>query len=184
MVKNVIDLIEFSVKLKNIPRSGWLKRGVSGESVAEHSFCTAFISMVLCDLIRKAGKEIDVERTLKISILHDITESLLLDLDDVSTKLIGEENKKMAELKAASQILNIFDYKNLWYEFHKNETIESKIVKCADQLELLFQALEFRKRGYSSEVLDDLWEKVELDIKEANELFILLKEIWSSRRKI
>lgn len=184
MEKNVIELIEFSIKLKKIPRSGWLKRGISGESVAEHSFCTALITMILCDLMRNAGKDIDIEKTLKISILHDITESLLLDLDEISTGLIGEENKRMAELKAASQILGIFDYKDLWDEFHRSETVESKVVKCADKLELLFQASEYRKIGYSSEVLDDLWEGVELETQEANEVFIFLKEIWNSRRKI
>ena len=47
-------------------------------------------------------------------------------------------------------------YQELWEEFEQNETIEAKIVRAADKLELMIQVLEYEKLGYQS--LDQFWE--------------------------
>ena len=47
-------------------------------------------------------------------------------------------------------------YQELWEEFEQNETIEAKLVRAADKLELMIQVLEYEKLGYQS--LDQFWE--------------------------
>ena len=60
----------FSVlELKNTPRKGWSDTlSISQpESVADHSFATTIMSMVLAH-----EKNVNVEKLMKMSLLHDL----------------------------------------------------------------------------------------------------------------
>jgi putative hydrolase of HD superfamily len=74
----LLRLAQFAAKLKSVPRTGWLDRGVEPsrvESVADHSFGTALLAWV-CALQRRAeGAAIDPERVLKLAIIHDLAEA-------------------------------------------------------------------------------------------------------------
>ena len=63
-------------ELKKLPRSGWkIKVGLeNSESVAEHSYMMSVMAMVLSDL-----KNLDSEKVIKMSILHDWAESKIGD---------------------------------------------------------------------------------------------------------
>jgi len=45
------------------------------EDVAQHSYFTALYAMVLADLEQRAGVEVDVERLLRMALLHDAEEA-------------------------------------------------------------------------------------------------------------
>lgn len=45
------------------------------EDVAQHSYFTALYAMVLADLERKAGTTVDVEKLLRMALLHDAEEA-------------------------------------------------------------------------------------------------------------
>ena len=45
------------------------------EDVAQHSYFTALYAMVLADLERQSGTSVDVERLLRMTILHDAEEA-------------------------------------------------------------------------------------------------------------
>ena len=47
-------------------------------------------------------------------------------------------------------------YIQLWKEFEEGTSIEGKLVRAADKLELMVQVLEYEKIGYRS--LDKFWE--------------------------
>src|SRR5215510_1463116 len=69
------------MRLKSVPRIGWLLRGVRDvESVAAHSFGVAVIAMLLADRARARGVEVNVERLLRMALLHDMTETRTGDL--------------------------------------------------------------------------------------------------------
>ena len=50
------------------------------EDVEHHSYFTALYAMVLADLERKAGKPVDVERLLRMAVLHDAEEARTGDI--------------------------------------------------------------------------------------------------------
>jgi putative hydrolase of HD superfamily len=74
----LLGLAQFASKLKSVPRTGWLDRGVPPlevESVADHSLGVALLAWG-CALQRRAeGVSIDPARVLILAILHDLAEA-------------------------------------------------------------------------------------------------------------
>lgn len=74
----LLGLVQLAAKLKFVPRTGWLDRGVEPlrvESVADHSFGVTLLAWA-CALQRRAeGAAIDPERVLKLALIHDLAEA-------------------------------------------------------------------------------------------------------------
>jgi len=161
--KNFIELIEKTGVLKKIPRMGWKMRGVPEcESVADHSFRVIFISMILGDILKKKYT-INFEKLLRISILHEIPEAEITDLALGPALSVGRDVKHRAESAAFKMIFEKFDfadfYFNTWMEFETTDTIEGKIVKLADKIDMMVQAVEYERTGVRN--LDDFWKNIE-----------------------
>jgi putative hydrolases of HD superfamily len=140
----LIQFFENVGKLKTIKRTGWVKAKVpSPESVAEHSFRTAVMAMILAP---KIGA--DVNKSLKMALIHDIGEAKIGDLIVMKGKnyLPNASEKKVKEAEAFRQIMedvNGEEYITLFNEFEENETKEARLVKELDKLEMAMQALEY-----------------------------------------
>jgi putative hydrolase of HD superfamily len=95
----LLGLAEFAAKLKSVPRTGWLDRGVRPlqvESVADHSFGVALVAWA-CALQRQAeGATIDPERVLKLAIIHDLAEAETGDLTPYDAVAIPSEHDPFA----------------------------------------------------------------------------------------
>lgn len=66
-------------------------RGVSHpESVAEHTFCVAFLAMILAESIEE---EVDRGRLLTIALLHDLGEAFTTDLPEPALRSCRRESK-------------------------------------------------------------------------------------------
>ena len=50
------------------------------EDVAQHSYLTTLYAMILADLERLDGRKVDVERLLRMALLHDAEESRTGDI--------------------------------------------------------------------------------------------------------
>ena len=68
--------------LKRTKRSGWETIGISGESVADHSFRTAVIGYI----IAKEEGEKDIADVLLLSLFHDVHETRVGDLNRMNKK--------------------------------------------------------------------------------------------------
>ena len=66
------DFFQKVLELKNIPRQGWKEKlGINNpESVADHSYSTSVISMILSDL-----EGLNSEKIIRMALLHDLAES-------------------------------------------------------------------------------------------------------------
>lgn len=159
----LLTLIELQ-RLKTLERTGWMLRGLPpcSESIADHSFGVAVTAMLLADEIRARGVEIDVEKVLRMAIMHDWAEALVGDLPRTATNYFGQEARAKAEHAAFADMTkslseNVAEkYRALNEEYEKRECLESRIVKAADIVDLLIQTLAFERAGFRG--LDEFWE--------------------------
>ncbi|MEJ2272550.1 MAG: HD domain-containing protein [Candidatus Bathyarchaeota archaeon] len=149
---NLTKFFQFSGRLKQIKRTGWLKAGISqSESVADHVYRTAMLSMIFADI-----ESLDTLKILRMSLLHDLPETLIGDLTP-SQKTAKTKEK---EEKALYQILNFLPemqlklYLSIWNEYKEGKTIESKLIQQLDKIEMAFQAKEYSNSGTSKKSLD------------------------------
>lgn len=165
-------------KLKAIPRSGWISHGVAlqdVESVADHSFSTCALSLLLADLEGRTGKSVDVERVLRMAVLHDMPESLTFDISKEYLRYLGQRGRVIkSELERAAwkQIADGLKepvlrrtYTRLQREFEEERTIESRLVHAADRLDILLQVIEYRRRGYPQSLLSELWNETNFSLR-------------------
>ncbi len=181
MHKGIVDFLQNAGRLKKVKRSGWISWvGIEiPESVADHSYRSALIAMCVADL-----KVFDAEKLIRMLLLHDVHEALIGDYDYFAKKEIGELEIKRRNFEAAKKIFENLPknikrkYFSVWLEFEEQKTPEARIAKQIDQLEMIFQALEYEKEGYSKEKLDVFWRNVadKIEDEDLKQIFDILTD--------
>jgi len=184
-------LIELQ-RLKRLDRTGWILRGLPNgtESVAAHSFGVSVTAMLLADKLIAHGIPIDVEKVLRISLLHDWAEVRVGDMPRTATLYFGSEARKQAETAAFSDIVKGVDeglYVGLYNDYERRESLEARLVKAADILDLLIQVLALERAGARG--LDEFWEvaeKPEFNLDGIAEQIVqeLLRSILNARSEL
>ncbi|HID56858.1 TPA: HD domain-containing protein [Candidatus Poribacteria bacterium] len=158
---DLIEFVEEIGKLKLIPRTGWRFHGIEApESVADHSYRVALLAMVLGDMLLRRGVKLDMERLLRMAILHEIPEAKIGDVPFPAFRYLAEEIKEKAEREAVKSMTSKLEdlgekYLELWTEFEERGSLEAKVIRAADKLELMIQVYEYEKIGYRN--LDRFW---------------------------
>ena len=160
-IGGLIDFLLEAGAMKNLPRTGWRLAGIKDcESVADHSFRVVLVALVLGELV----EGVDRGKLLRMALLHELPESLVTDLPLRSVQLLGRDAKRRAERDAWSQMLPPGkardEWRALWEEFEDGRTLEARLAKAADKLEMLLQAYEYERVGYRN--LDDFWKGVDV----------------------
>jgi putative hydrolase of HD superfamily len=163
----LVDLLLESTTLKRMPRTGWATRGVPHvESVAEHSFGVAFVTLALADILRSGDDSnggLDLEKVLIMALLHDLAEVRLSDLPASATRLIPGPVKSEAEASAVADLLASLPgagrLSTLWQEFEDCSSPEGQLVRDADKLEMMIQCLRYEQAG--SRGLDEYWQAMD-----------------------
>ncbi|HRG03696.1 MAG TPA: HD domain-containing protein [Paludibacteraceae bacterium] len=137
---NQIEFIREIDKLKYIFRKTKLINSDRPENDAEHSWHLAMMAIVLAG---HANEPIDLEKVMKMVLIHDIVE---IDSGDVFAYDTTKSHDNFdEELKAARRIFGILpeeqaeEFINLWIEFEEMKTPESKFARALDRLEPLLQ---------------------------------------------
>jgi putative hydrolase of HD superfamily len=162
MLKTLIEL----QRLKGLERTGWMLRGIAqgAESVAAHSYGVAVAAMLLADELQARGVEVDAERVLRVALLHDWAEARVGDLPRTASEYFGAEARQRAERAAFEDIVggiggNVAEsYNALHAEYEERASLEARLVKAADVIDLLVQTLAFEHAGVRG--LDEFWEGV------------------------
>lgn len=164
---NKIDnnILSFYMKynqLKNIYRQGWLtvRIGIEHkdkcESVADHSFSVALLALTI---IENNKLNLDTLKCMKMAIIHELGEVYAGDYTPFDN--ITKDEKHAKEREAILKVLNTLDKDNdflqLWEEFERVETPESKFIKNIDQLEFLLQACAY---GYDAKYFQKSLNKI------------------------
>ena len=183
-------LIELQ-RLKRLDRTGWTLRGLPNgtESVAAHSFGVSATAMLLADRFVAHGIEVNVEKVLRIALLHDWAETRVGDMPRTATMYFGSEARKQAETAAFADIVSGLEgsYANLYNDYEHRQSLEARLVKAADVLDLLIQVLALERAGARG--LDEFWEvaeKPEFNLEETAEQIVqeLLQSILKARREL
>jgi putative hydrolase of HD superfamily len=184
-------LIELQ-RLKRLDRTGWTLRGLPNgtESVAAHTFGVGVTAMLLADKFVASGIDVDVEKVLRIALLHDWAEVRVGDMPRTATLYFGSEARKQAETAAFSDIVADVDkglYATLYGEYERRNTLEARLVKAADVIDLLIQVLALERAGARG--LDEFWEVAErpefnLEDRAAQIVQELLQSILNARREL
>ena len=76
-IKNLVDFLKIIGKLKTLKRKGWIERKITNEieSVADHSFRLGILSIIFADVLG-----LDSVKSIKMSLIHDIPESIVGDI--------------------------------------------------------------------------------------------------------
>ena len=149
-------------RLKRLDRTGWTLRGLPNgtESVGSHSFGVACTAMLLADELIRQGVEIDVEKVIRISLLHDWAETRVGDMPRTAKTYFGPDVTRKAETAAFSDIVSSIDgsteYRDLYEDYESRASLEARLVKAADVIDLLVQALALERAG--AEGLEEFWE--------------------------
>jgi 5'-deoxynucleotidase YfbR-like HD superfamily hydrolase len=151
-MKNLLKIIKVAQTagyLKRLKRTGWVRIGVKdAESVADHSFRTA----LLCMLLTKSRK-INYQKIVEMAIIHDLGETATSDIRyEEGNKIIASEKaKEKLEEDVLKTIFEPLDdgkyYLDLWYEFRDQSTEEARLLKQIEKIEMALQAVEYKKMG-------------------------------------
>ncbi|MFG6500213.1 HD family hydrolase [Sulfitobacter sp. 1A13191] len=129
-------------KLKTVLRGTTLCDASRAENSAEHSWHLTLYALVLAD---QAGPEVDINRVIKMLILHD-----LVEIDAGDNPIFGDYDA--AEMEAQEQIAadRIFgllpgdlrdDLRSIWEEFEAAENPSARFAKSLDRFQPPMQNL-------------------------------------------
>jgi len=177
----LLEVILECNELKVIPRMGWTVRGIrNGESVADHSYGVALIALLLAD---RMDIEVDREKLLMLALLHDLPEYMLGDIHAPATRMLGEDVKEAAEERILTQLFDRVDggeeYVQLWKEFANRSSVEGRLIRAIDKLEMFTQAFQYEREG--NRMLEKFWDYADntrdFEFDEIRELYEELKRM-------
>ncbi|MBI2112370.1 DUF1653 domain-containing protein [Candidatus Woesearchaeota archaeon] len=144
-------------KLKYVERAIMLSGHERFENTAEHTWHMAMIVLVLRDLYPQA----DVERMLKMTLVHDLVEIYAGDtpLYDDAGRMNKKEREEEAARKLFSQLPSDLEavFHQLFAEFEDQMTEESKIVRGCDELQAVMQNILSEGKTWKDKRLDHSW---------------------------
>jgi putative hydrolase of HD superfamily len=151
-LEKMFDFLSKAERLKSTIRYNKTTSGRE-ESSAEHSWRLSLMTFLIADELEL---DIDVNRSLKIALVHDIPEAICGDVDAV---LIAEgkfsnEKKQENEIKAMDKLRDCLpkmqgdEMHDLWQEYDECKTREARFVKALDKIETLTQLAESGHKIY------------------------------------
>lgn len=134
MSKRIAEFLFEVGMLKKTPRTGYQFLGSGAESVADHSFRTTLIGYVLASLEPRA----DRNKVILMCLLHDLAEARTGDHNYVNKRYV-----KVNEDKAVHDQVQGLDFGDeitaLIDEFNTSDSLEARLSKDADQLDLILE---------------------------------------------
>jgi len=146
--QDALKFIENIDSLKNTYRKCLIMSGQREESTAEHSFSLAMA--VLC-MSSFSNDKVDVSKTLKMALFHDLAEAVLGDTFHYDKKISTLENSEGEALKQllapiANTTLHDEIY-DLWNEFENGNSPEAIFLRGLDRFLPMFH--NYKTEGHS-----------------------------------
>lgn len=134
-------------RLKSVLRATTLCDGSRRENSGEHSWHLALYALVLAD---QAGPSVDINRVIKMLLIHDLVE---IDVGDVPIHSANgtahaSEQTLAAESRAADRLFGLLPpdlgpgFRALWDEFEASETPDALFAKSLDRVQPVMANLQ------------------------------------------
>ncbi|MDW3225700.1 MAG: HD domain-containing protein [Paracoccaceae bacterium] len=131
-----IDFLSEADRLKSILRASRLHDDSRHENSAEHSWHVMLYAYVLAD---QAGSDVQIDRVLKMLLLHDLVE---IDAGDNPIHgQVDEDAMALAEAAAADRIFGLLpadqarSFRALWDEFEAATSPDAVFAKSIDRVQ-------------------------------------------------
>jgi putative hydrolases of HD superfamily len=179
---DTLSLLRGADLLEALPRTGWLTcRVPAAESIAAHSYGVAFTTMLLADLIaqRAPAPDFDRSRALEMALVHDLGEAITTDVPSPVKQFVGRDAMKAGERRAVAQLTAAAGgrYLELYDEYTARQTLEARVVRAADKIQLLVKASQYGAAGFAG--VERFWRSDDNDdhagVPEARELLDRLR---------
>lgn len=152
---NLEKIFLFLHKIENLKSTLRYNTTTSGrkESTADHSRRLALMTFIIIDELKL---DIDVNKSIKIALVHDLAESLTGDIDaiKIAEGTFSKEEKERQEIEAIMNLKETLpevignEISDLWHEYNNCETKEAKFIKALDKIETLTQLAEIGYKMY------------------------------------
>ncbi|MFO0971785.1 MAG: HD domain-containing protein [Candidatus Saccharimonadales bacterium] len=148
MMKRDIELLFELGMLRHLPRQWNRFGGINFASLAEHHFRVAWIALLISKY--EGG---DNEKILKMALAHDIAESRTNDVDYIARQYT-KRNEELALSDMLQDTKLNDEFTELMHEYEERTSLEAKIVKDADNLDVDFELQEQAANGVS---IGEVW---------------------------
>ena len=120
----------------------WVQLGNPNfQNNAEHTFRVIWLALILA----KYEKSNDVNKIIKMALVHDLPESRTGDVHYIS-RLYTSRDEESA-IKDIFNNTSVKEFIALWQEYEKRKSLEAKIVKDADSLDVDLELQEQANKG-------------------------------------
>ncbi len=136
--------------LRHIPRQ-WSRFHLPFvQNLTEHHYRVTWLALIIS---AREGKG-NAEKIMKMAIAHDIAESRTGDVDYLARQYVERhEDKAITDMLEDTSLKD--EFLKLWEEYEERKTIEARIVKDADNLDV---DLDLREQASTGHRLADEWE--------------------------
>jgi len=141
--KRDLDFLFEIGSLRNIQR-GWRQHlGMDCATVLEHTIRVVWLALIVA---RKQGEKVDENKILRMALVHDLAEARVSDLSYVQkVYTTGDEARASAEMFAGTSLVDFNT--DILHEYENRASLEAKIVKDADNLDVDLEMKELEERG-------------------------------------
>jgi putative hydrolase of HD superfamily len=161
--------------MRYIPRSWVQFLGPDFANLTEHTFRVAWLAWLIA--VKEGVK--DTGKVVKMALVHDVSESRGVDVHYVS-RLFATRHEAEALEDTLRDTTLAAELKALWHEAEERQSLEAKIIKDADNLDVDLELCEQAARGFAiGKKLAPMRKKVgetKLFTKTAKELWKLIQK--------
>ena len=137
-ILGIMQFLREAERLKNVYRTSWTSGG-QPESTASHTWRLCLSALVFAQQF----PEVNVERLLKLCIIHDLGEAIGGDVPAIHQQANApkaeQERKDLLTLLAPLPANLQQEIVDLWDEYEAATTPAAKVAKALDKLETLMQ---------------------------------------------
>jgi putative hydrolase of HD superfamily len=139
-ITKILEILRLAEGLKRELRHSWLSDGRQ-ESVADHTYQMALMAVLVAPYL---DTQVDLERTLKLVIYHDLVEAVTGDVPffeegDRKEQKAARERKAIERIRDGLPVPVGEEVYDLWFEFEEGISPEAKFARALDNLEVQLQ---------------------------------------------
>jgi len=160
-IEKIIDFLKEIDKFKYIERRIGLSKRARPETDAEHSWHLAMFVI----LFEKEFKSLDITKTLKIALTHDLVE--IYAGDTYTFDYEGKKSQREREIKAAKKLFTKLpkdlekEFMDFFLDYEDGRSEEGKLARAFDKIQPILQNILVNGRN---------WKKQKISFEDVNNL--------------